>query len=65
MDIRSFGGSLLAFEETLPDRHRAWTQAEEDAYYLQHAPSERRIPRIASVVAAVCLGLVTVGLWLH
>jgi hypothetical protein len=65
MDIRYFGDNLLALDKSGPNRRRSWTAAQEDIYYSQHAPTERQIPRITSVAVAVCLGLVTVGLWLR
>jgi hypothetical protein len=62
MDTRYFVATLLALGEGQA-RQRLSTKAE-DAYYERHAPRESRMPRIASLAAAVALGFVSIGLWL-
>jgi hypothetical protein len=64
MDTRYFGNNLLALHKTAADHRRIWTEAEEDAYYQEHAPGRQRgIPRIGVAIAGVVVGLVTLGLW--
>ena len=67
MDTRVFGTNLLAINEIRDDRRRLSPEAAEDAYYKRHTPTpaDRRVLRIASVVAAVWFGFVTIGFWLH
>ena len=63
MDTRYFGSNLLALDKNEAGRRRLWTKAEEDTYYQEHTPVERRrIPRVGSAVA-VAIGFATIGLW--
>lgn len=63
MDPRYLGGSLMGRNEIESDRHRPWTKAEEDTYYQRHTPTESRLLRIASVVAGVSFGFMTMDFW--
>ena len=65
MDTHHLGGVLLALDAVQAKPRRLWTEAAEDAYYARHTPVERRIPRIASTIAALCLAVVSMGLWLQ
>jgi len=62
MITHSLGVALIAVG-TL--RRPIQTEAAEDAYYRQHMPVVRRLPRELPVIAAVCLGFVAAGLWLQ
>jgi hypothetical protein len=64
MDTRYFGAHLLTLYENQADR-RPLAKAAEDAYYERHGPAEGRIPRIASLAAAVVFGFATMGFWLR
>ena len=63
MDPRYLIGALLTRKEIEAGRPRPSPQAGEDAYYLGHTPVDRRVPRFASFVAAVCFGAVAIGFW--
>jgi hypothetical protein len=65
MDPRYFGSNLLTLNENQADRRRPSAKAAEDAYYERHTPAESRIPRIASLAAAVAFGFATIGFWLR
>ena len=64
MDTRYFGINLLVLDKDAGDRRRIRTEADEDAYYREHTPTEqRRIPRIGFVIVGVAVGFLTLGLW--
>ena len=65
MDARSFGGALLALDVIGTNRRTPRTEAAEDAYYRKHTPVDRRTPRMAPVIAVVCVGFIAMGLLLH
>jgi hypothetical protein len=65
MDPRYFGTNLLNLNQNQTDRRRPSGEAAEDAYYKRHTPAESRIPRIASLAAAVAFGFATIGFWLQ
>jgi hypothetical protein len=62
MDTHSFGVALLSLDAIQADRRPVRTETAEDAYYRQHTPVERRIPRGLPVIAALFLGFVAAGL---
>jgi hypothetical protein len=61
MDPRYFGSNLLTFNDNHTDRRRSSARAAEDAYYERHAPAERRIPRIVSILAVASFGFLIIG----
>jgi len=63
MDTRYFGSNLPVLDKIEAGRRRLWTNAEEDAYYREHTPVERRIPRNGALVASIAIGFASIGLW--
>jgi hypothetical protein len=62
MDTYSLGAALLGLDAIQADRGSVRADAAEDAYYRQHTPVERRMPRGLPVIAAFFLGFVAAGL---
>jgi ATP-dependent protease ClpP protease subunit len=60
MDTHHFGSTLLGLEAIRSD-HGVHTQDQEDAYYRRHAPGERRVPSLVSVVVVASLVAATLA----
>jgi hypothetical protein len=67
MDARIFATSLIVLNENNATRRRLSAAAREDACYewLTPTPMDRRVSKIACVVAAVSLGFAVFGSWLQ
>lgn len=64
MDTQHVSAALLALHQIRGNRRHVETEAAEDAYYKRHTPADSHVPRIASIVAGVAIGFLTIGLWL-
>ena len=67
MDTRIFASNLTAINKSRDQGRRSSPEALENAHYekLTPTPADDRVLRIASVMAAVCFGFMTIGLWLQ